>query len=50
MYIPGGHSAGARARGVVIVVRFQGQSSSALNGPDVKAAAARILKLVVGRV
>jgi hypothetical protein len=50
VYIPQGHSAGARARGVVIVVRFQGHRPNALDGLDVKGAAARILKVVVGRV
>ncbi len=50
VYVPLGHAGGARAHGVVIVVRFQATRPDAWAGFDVKVAVTKILKLVVGRV
>ncbi len=50
VFIPQGRSGGARARGVVIVVRFQAHRPDALGDVDLKGAVTRILKLVVGRI
>jgi hypothetical protein len=50
VFIPQGKAAGARTRGVVIVLRFQAHRPNALDGVDVKGAATRILKLAVGRI
>jgi len=50
VFIPQGNAAGARTRGVVIVLRFQAHRPNALDGVDVKGAVTRILKLAVGRI
>jgi hypothetical protein len=48
--VPQGRFGGARTHGVVILVKFQANRTSALDGVDVKGSVTRILKLVVGRV
>ena len=50
VYIAQGHAGGARTHGVIIVVRFQAARPDAWTGFDVKAAATKILKQLVGRV
>ena len=50
VYLPQGHTAGARAHGDIVLVKFQANHTGALDGIGVKDAATKILKRVVGRL